>query len=86
MKKLNLKSVSADTWIRTAVLLIALINQGFVLTGAAKKTVDIDTLTCYASYILTACSALWSWWKNNSFTKKAQQADCFLHSETDAKG
>lgn len=86
MNKLSLKSVDKSTWIRTAVLLAALINQALVLFGVTKRTVDEESFACIASYILTAASSLWSWWKNNSFTAKAQQADGYLHSEYGAKG
>ena len=33
MKKLNLKGVSMQTWVRTAVLVLALINQALVMFG-----------------------------------------------------
>jgi SPP1 family holin len=48
--------------------------------------VDADTLTYYISFIFTAISAVWSWWKNNSFTKNAQKADETIASTSDAKG
>lgn len=86
MKKINLKSVDKTTWIRTAVLLIALINQALVIFGVTDKEADIDLLTHYASYFLTAVSAVWAWWKNNSFTDVAQKADSLLSSEENAKG
>ena len=86
MNKISLKGVDKSTWIRTAVLIFALINQAFVIFGVSEKTVDIDSVTCYASYIFTALSSLWAWWKNNSFTKKAQKADEALVGEEDAQG
>ena len=48
MKKINLKSVDKATWIRTAVLLIALVNQALVIFGVTDKETDIDSLTHYA--------------------------------------
>lgn len=86
MNKISLKGVDKSTWIRTAVLIFALINQAFVIFGVSEKTVDIDSVTYYASYIFTALSSLWAWWKNNSFTKKAQKADEVLVGEKDAQG
>lgn len=86
MKKINLKSVDKATWIRTAVLLIALVNQALVIFGVTDKETDIDSLTHYASYFLTAASSVWAWWKNNSFTDTAQKADALLFSEENAKG
>ncbi|MBP9989796.1 MAG: phage holin [Ruminococcus sp.] len=73
--KINFKGVSAQTWIRTAILIIALINQAVVMIGMYDKNIDVDTFTARVSYILTALSSLWSWWKNNSFTQPAQCAD-----------
>ena len=86
MNKINLKSVDKSTWIRTAVLLAALINQALVIFGITNKKLDEESFTCFASYLLTAASSVWSWWKNNSFTQKAQEADGVLHSEYGAKG
>lgn len=75
MKKLNLKGVSLQTWVRTLILLIALINQALVVTGISKNEIDLDSWANYGTYALTAVTAIWSWWKNNSFTEKAQSAD-----------
>lgn len=86
MNKLSLKSVDKSTWIRTAVLIAALANQALVIFGITKNTIDEESFTCFASYLLTAVSSVWSWWKNNSFTEKAQQADGMIHSEPNAEG
>lgn len=86
MNRINLKSVDKSTWVRTAVLIAALVNQALVIFGVSSRTVDEETFTCIASYILTAASAVWSWWKNNSFTEKAQEADGYIKSEPGAKG
>lgn len=86
MKKINLKNVGTSTWVRSAVLLIALINQALVVFGVTDKSIDIDAAINYISYFLTAACAVWSWWKNNSFTAKAQRADEFILSETNSKG
>lgn len=79
MKKINLRGVSAQTWTRTVVLIIALINQALVVFGITKNEVEIETWTQYVSYAFTVFTAVWSWWKNNSFTLKAQEADNILH-------
>ena len=86
MNKINLKGVDISTWIRTAVLVAALINQALVVFGITKSEADIDTLTYYISFGFTAFSSLWSWWKNNSFTRKAQKADETIISTAEAKG
>lgn len=81
MKKFNIKGVTADTWTRTIVLLIALISQFLVLIGKKTETVDIDKTAEIVSYIFTAISSVWAWWKNNSFTHKAQIADVYIRKE-----
>ena len=86
MNRINLKSVDKSTWIRTFVLLAALINQALVIFGVTEKKIDEESFTCIASYALTAISSIWSWWKNNSFTERAQQADGTIRSEYGAKG
>ncbi|MDD6275718.1 MAG: phage holin [Clostridia bacterium] len=75
MRKINLKGVSLQTWVRTAVLILALINQALVIFGISNKDIDLNSWASYASYIFTAVSSIWSWWKNNSFTPQAQEAD-----------
>ena len=86
MNKINLKGVDFSTWTRTAVLVVALINQALVVFGITKNEADMDTLTYYVSFAFTAISAVWSWWKNNSFTRKAQKADEVIISSAEAKG
>lgn len=79
MRKINLKGVSMQTWVRTLVLILALVNQALVMFGVTDNEVELETWTWYATYAFTVISAVWSWWKNNSFTQKAQQADAILH-------
>lgn len=78
MKKINLKGVSIQTWARTVVLLLALVSQLFVILGKRTEAIDVDKWQEYVTYALTVISSVWAWWKNNSFTEKAQKADCIL--------
>ena len=78
MKNINLKGVSKQTWVRTVVLALALVNQALVMFGVTDHEVELETWTRYATYAFTVISAIWSWWKNNSFTQKAQEADTVL--------
>ena len=75
MKKINLKGVRAQTWARTIVLLLALISQLCVILGKRSEAIDIDRWQEYVTYIFTVGASIWSWWQNNSFTHKAQEAD-----------
>lgn len=81
MRKINLKGVSMQTWVRTLVLILALVNQALVMFGVTDNEVELETWTRYATYAFTVISAVWSWWKNNSFTQKAQNADNLLNSQ-----
>ncbi len=83
MKNINLKGVTNQTWVRTIVLAIALIGQLLVILGKRTEAVDIDQWTEYATYAVTAISSVWAWWKNNSFTQKAQEADNILNGGAD---
>ena len=67
--------VTKGTIARTIILALALINQ--VLTAMGKNVIniadeDINTLISTGFTIVTAIVA---WWKNNSFTKEALEAD-----------
>lgn len=76
--KFNIKGVSVQTWTRTAVLIIALVSQLLVIIGKKSHGIDIDQATEIVSYVFTAFAAIWSWWKNNSFTHNAQIADAYI--------
>ena len=67
--------IKLETIIRTVVVAVALINQILAICGK-------DTLPLYESDIVqiitlmaTVASGIWGWWKNNSFTQNAIEAD-----------
>lgn len=75
MNRLNLKGVTAEVWTRTGILILALVNQAVVTLKIRNGETDADSFAVLASYVLVVIGALWSWWKNNSFTMRAQEAD-----------
>lgn len=83
MKKINLKGVTVQTWARTIVLLLALISQLCVILGKRTEAIDIEQWQEYVTYALTVIGSIWAWWKNNSFTDKAQNADKLLNGGDD---
>ena len=83
MKKINLKGVTVQTWARTIVLLLALISQLCVILGKRTEAIDVDQWQEYVTYTLTVIGSIWAWWKNNSFTDKAQNADKLLNGGDD---
>lgn len=70
--------IEVDTIARTIVLALALLNQ--ILAVMGRGTIDIAESDIYqiASLVATIVSALWAWWKNNSFTRHAILADEYL--------
>lgn len=73
-----MKNVSAQTIARTIVLFLALLNQ--LLATFGKGTIDIAENDIYqvVSLIVTISTTLVAWWKNNSFTGAAVEADEIL--------
>lgn len=73
-----MKNIETGTIVRTVVLIIALINM--VLTSFGKNPLPFSDDEVYSgvSAVVTVVAALVAWWKNNSFTLKAIEADDIL--------
>lgn len=71
----NAPTISAGTIARTACLLLALANQ--VLSALGKPVLPIESATVeqLVTAGITTVTALVAWWKNNSFTPAALEAD-----------
>lgn len=71
----NAPTISAGTIARTACLLLALANQ--VLSALGKPVLPIESATVeqLVTAGITTVAALVAWWKNNSFTAAALEAD-----------
>lgn len=72
--------IETGTIARTAVLVIALINQLCAIMGWTPLDLDEDMIYQVCTIVATIGASLWSWWKNNSFTKAALEADKVLKS------
>jgi len=70
--------VKTETIIRTVVLILALINQVLAITGRQAIPITEDEVYQLITLVVTIAAALWSWWKNNSFTLPALKADEYL--------
>lgn len=70
--------VKVDTIIRTVVLFIALINSILTACGHSLIPVTDEQIAEIISSAVTIGASLWSWWKNNSFTKPAIKADEYM--------
>lgn len=71
-------NVKLDTIIRTVVLIVALINQGLTMSGHSLLPISDEQISDIITLSFTIGASLWAWWKNNSFTKKAIEADNYL--------
>ena len=80
MNNLN-NTISAGTIARTACLLLALTNQ--ILSACGKPVLPIESTTVeqLVTAGITTVAALIAWWKNNSFTTAAIQADKYLEDK-----
>lgn len=70
--------VKTETIIRTIVLILALANQVLAIYGKQKIPITEDEVYQLITLIVTIGSALWAWWKNNSFTQPAIKADEYM--------
>jgi SPP1 family holin len=71
-------NIKKETIIRTVILAIALINQILTAIGYSVIPIDDDLITELLSLAFTIGASVWAWWKNNSFTKNAIEADKVL--------
>lgn len=70
-----MSGIKADTIARTIVLALALANQVLAFAGKDALPFTEDTIYQVCSLIATIVTSGIAWWKNNSFTKAAIQAD-----------
>ena len=69
------------TIIRTSVLVVALINQGFVMAGWDMLPWTDGDIQLFITGAFTVVASAVAWWKNNSVTKKAIHNDKFLKNK-----
>ena len=73
MKKLDIGTIT-----RTVLIIIALVNQGLVITGKNPLPFEDDQIAQVISFGFTTVTALTAWWKNNNFTREAKEAQHYL--------
>lgn len=74
----NKTNISAGTIARTIVLALALINQLLTVTGHAVLPITDEQVNTLVSTIWTVVAACVAWWKNNSVTTAAIEADAVM--------
>ena len=77
----NAPTISAGTIARTACLLLALTNQVLSALGKPVLPIESQTVEQLVTAGITTVAALIAWWKNNSFTTAAIQADKYLEDK-----
>lgn len=71
--------VKTSTIVRTAILVLALVNQALSIAGKAVLPISDEQLEQVITLIITIAAAVWSWWKNNSYTDAAIEADILMN-------
>lgn len=73
------------TIVRTIVLFVAVINHFLTLSGHSVLPFDEDSVNEIVSTVFMAVASIWTWWKNNSFTTAAKEADKYMKSLKETK-
>ena len=77
----NKLQITSGTIARTAILILALVNQVLTATGHSVINISDENINTLISTGFTIVSAIIAWWKNNSFTDNAQKADKMLRGD-----
>lgn len=73
-----MRKISKGTIIRTACLLLAIINNLLAIYGKSPLPIDDEMLTNVISFCFTTVASIVAWWKNSSFTQEAIEADEYM--------
>lgn len=71
--------VKTSTIVRTALLVLAIINNLLSVFGKPVLPITDEQLELIVSTIITVVVALINWWKNNSYTKAAIEGDQLMN-------
>lgn len=67
--------------IRTAVLIVALVNQFLVNAGYSPLPFDDEGVELAVTTTLTISASLWAWWKNNDVRYRARRNEKYLKDQ-----
>ncbi len=79
------RSISSDTIARTVVLVLALLNQILAIAGHSAISFAESDIYQLVSLLWTIVASIAAWWKNNSFTCLACQADEWMRQQQKEK-
>ena len=78
---MDTKKPSAGTLARLICLVLAAVNQVFLLkTGHSLLPIESGKLEPWITTGLTFAASAWAYWKNNSWTPEAIEADDTMHT------
>lgn len=75
MKNIDWSNISSGTIARTLFLFVSLVNSALGMFGFTSLDIDENTIYTVVTGLTTIVSAVLAFWKNNSFTKEAIEAD-----------
>lgn len=76
-------NITVGTIARTIVLILALANQVLAMSGKQVLNIADDDIYQVVSIVFTIGASAAAWWKNNSFTQNAINADKFLKKQNE---
>ncbi len=80
-----MKNITPGTIARTVCLVLALTNQILTVLGYNVINISDDTVNTLISTGFTVITAIAAWWKNNSFTEAAIEADNVMRDLKEGK-
>lgn len=75
------QKISKGTIARTVVFAFAMLNQALSAQGRPIIPIENAQLETAVTSLLTVASGIAVWWKNNSFTQEAIEADEKMHKK-----
>ena len=80
-----MNNITPGTMARTVCLVLALTNQILTVLGYNVINISDDTVNTLISTGFTVITAIAAWWKNNSFTEAAIEADNVMRDLKEGK-
>lgn len=73
-----MKNVKIGTIVRLIVMILSMVNMLLTVNGKNPLPWSEDEMYMGLSQATAILTTVWTWWKNNSFTKEAIKADEYL--------
>lgn len=73
-----MKNVKIGTIVRLIVMILSMVNMLLTVNGKNPLPWSEDEMYMGLSQAAAILTTVWTWWKNNSFTKEAIKADEYL--------